>query len=208
MRETPRPQSELYRSVTGTSVHRRSRYGNRGKFCPRGLRRQLPAYAAVTRSASAASLASFIDRDRAALDIGVDLGIYTRHFAKFSRRVIAFEANPDSAAAATRFLGRSATIHWVALSSTNGAGQLRIPLRAGKLTTALGTVSAANFLGDAAFTTIEVPLRQARRFRPSFGRVHQARDRVNLLPFALPVTRLGGALTVLVALQAATVLQP
>jgi FkbM family methyltransferase len=112
----------------------------------------------------------FIDRDRAALDIGVDLGIYTRHFAKFSRRVIAFEANPDSAAAATRFLGRSATIHWVALSSTNGVGQLRIPLRAGKLTTALGTVSAANSLGNAASITIEVPLRQLDDFAlPSVG---------------------------------------
>jgi Na+/citrate or Na+/malate symporter len=33
------------------------------------------------------------------------------------------------------------------------------------------------------------------------------RVNVNLLPFALLVTRLGGALTVLIALQAATVLQ-
>jgi len=112
----------------------------------------------------------FIDRDRAALDIGVDLGIYTRHFAKFSRSVIAFEANPDIATAAARFLKHSATIHCVALSSTNGVGQLRIPLHAGKLQTPFGTVSAANSLGNAAFSTIEVPLRQLDDFAlPSVG---------------------------------------
>jgi FkbM family methyltransferase len=112
----------------------------------------------------------FIDGDRAVLDIGVDLGIYTRHFAKFSSCVIAFEANPDVAKAAARFLGRSATIHWVALSSANGVGQLRIPLEAGKPTTALGTISATNSLGNAAFNTIEVPLRQLDDFTlPSVG---------------------------------------
>jgi len=112
----------------------------------------------------------FIDRDRAALDIGVDLGIYTRHFAKFSRRVIAFEANPDVATAAARFLGHAATIHWIALSSASGMGQLRIPLQAGKPTTALGTVSATNLLGNAAFNTIEVPLKPLDDFAlPSVG---------------------------------------
>jgi FkbM family methyltransferase len=112
----------------------------------------------------------FIDPDRAALDIGVDLGIYTRHFAKFSSSVIAFEANPDVAKAATRFLGHSATIHWAALSSSSGVGQLRVPLQGGKPTTALGTVSTANSLGNASFSTIEVPLRQLDDFAlPSVG---------------------------------------
>jgi FkbM family methyltransferase len=112
----------------------------------------------------------FIDRDRAVLDVGVDVGIYTRHFAKFSRSVIAFEANPHVATEAARFLGPSATIHCVALSSTNGVGQLRIPLQAGKPTTSLGTVAAANSLGNAAFSTIEVPLRQLDDFAlPSVG---------------------------------------
>jgi FkbM family methyltransferase len=112
----------------------------------------------------------FIDPDRAALDIGVDLGIYTRHFAKFSSTVIAFEANPDSAKAAARFLGHSATIHWAALSSSNGVAQLRIPVQGGKPATALGTVSTTNSLGNAIFNTIEVPLRRLDDFAlPSVG---------------------------------------
>jgi FkbM family methyltransferase len=130
----------------------------------------LLVYKRFVRSPQAEREIDIIDRDRAALDIGVDLGLYTRHFAKFSRSVIAFEANPDIATAAARFLGHSATIHWVALSSTNGVGQLRIPLHAGKLQTPLGTVSAANSLGNAAFSTIEVPLRQLDDFAlPSVG---------------------------------------
>jgi hypothetical protein len=49
-------------------------------------------------------------------------------------------------------------------------GQLRIPLHAGKLQTPLGTISAANSLGNAAFSTIEVPLRQLDDFAlPSVG---------------------------------------
>ena len=36
----------------------------------------------------------YISADRAAVDIGVHLGFYTRHFTRFAKSVIGIEANP------------------------------------------------------------------------------------------------------------------
>jgi FkbM family methyltransferase len=103
----------------------------------------------------------YIDPGRAALDIGVHIGIYARHFAKYAKCVIGFEANPNSAAFAKRSLSGVATIEWVALSSEAGTGLLRIPVEEtnGTDLVALGTLSHTNNLNKLRFREIVVPIR-------------------------------------------------
>jgi FkbM family methyltransferase len=102
----------------------------------------------------------FIDRQRAALDIGVHLGMYARHFAKFASSVIGFEANPESATFARRALQGIAAIEWVALSSQPGQGVLRVPLLGiNDSEPMLGTISDANRLQGRLCREISVPMR-------------------------------------------------
>ena len=107
----------------------------------------------------------FVDPNRAALDVGVHIGMYTRHLARYSRSVIGFEANPDSAAFAKRSLSRIATIEWVALSSKQGTSILRVPFdNAGDEESALGTLSPLNALGHRPYREIRVPSRRLDDF--------------------------------------------
>ena len=103
----------------------------------------------------------YINPDRAALDIGVHLGVYARHFTKYTKCVLGFEANPNSAAFARRSLSGLATIEWVALSSEAGTGLLRIPtVEANRADlVALGTLSRTNRLGGLRFQEVVVPVR-------------------------------------------------
>ena len=73
----------------------------------------------------------FVDPNRAALDIGVHSGMYTRHLARYAKCVFGFEANPDSADFAARCLRNVATIVPVALSDRDGFASLRIPVHGG-----------------------------------------------------------------------------
>jgi FkbM family methyltransferase len=107
----------------------------------------------------------FIDRQRSALDVGVHLGMYTRHFARFARSVIGFEANPESANLARQALQGIATIEWVALSSESGYGTLRVPLLGVDGTEpALGTLSEANKLQGRSHREVQVPIRRMDDF--------------------------------------------
>jgi FkbM family methyltransferase len=106
----------------------------------------------------------YIDPKRAAVDIGVHLGFYSRHFAKYASSVIGFEANPDSATFAKRSLAGLATIEWVALSSEAGTGQLRIPVGTSGGEAALGTLSHTNQLDGRRFLEVSVPVRTLDEF--------------------------------------------
>jgi FkbM family methyltransferase len=113
-----------------------------------------------------------IDPGRAALDIGVHIGIYARHFAKYAKCVIGFEANPNSAAFAKRSLSGLATIEWVALSSEAGSGLLRIPIEEtnGTDLVAFGTISHINKLNGLRFREVVVPARALDDFNlPAVG---------------------------------------
>jgi len=102
----------------------------------------------------------FVDPKRAALDVGVYLGMYTRHFAKYAKEVIGFEANPDCADLARRSLRGIATIEWVALSSEQGTAVLRVPIDgADGSEAALGTVSRRNTLRGFRYREISVPMK-------------------------------------------------
>jgi FkbM family methyltransferase len=105
----------------------------------------------------------YIRADRAAIDVGVHLGFYTRHFTRFAKSVIGFEANPASAQFAQSVFGKSVRIEWSALSSDAGSATLRIPVRVGDVA-ALGTISDANSLGGHQFTEVSVPKKRLDDF--------------------------------------------
>jgi FkbM family methyltransferase len=105
----------------------------------------------------------YISADRAALDIGVHLGFYTRHFTRFAKSVIGFEANPASAKFAQTVFGKSVRIEWSAISSDQGSATLRIPVTMGDVA-ALGTISEANPLGGHQFTEVVVPKKRLDDF--------------------------------------------
>jgi FkbM family methyltransferase len=102
----------------------------------------------------------FVDPNRHAIDAGVHLGMYTRRFSELAKGVIAFEANPDSAAFARRSLGHLARIEAVALSSEAGTARLRVPLRPEGAMPWAGTISADHALYDLEYRTVEVPTRR------------------------------------------------
>jgi FkbM family methyltransferase len=105
----------------------------------------------------------YISADRAAIDVGVHLGFYTRHFTRFAKSVIGFEANPASAKFAQSVFGKSVRIEWSAISSEGGSATLRIPVTMGDVA-ALGTISDANSLGGHEFTEVVVPKRRLDDF--------------------------------------------
>jgi FkbM family methyltransferase len=108
---------------------------------------------------------TFVDPSKAALDIGVFLGMYTRHLSRYAKNVIGFEANPELARFAKRSLHKVARIEWVALSSEQGMAVLRVPIHGTSGGEAgYGTISASNRLGGARYDEILVPTRTLDSF--------------------------------------------
>jgi FkbM family methyltransferase len=107
-------------------------------------------------------IGTIIPKDKLTIDVGVHLGFYSRHFARFAPEVLAFEANPASTQAATRLLPAKVKIENVALSDANGTVALRVPLEGAKKggEAALGTLAPTNELAGAAFKSIPVTTRR------------------------------------------------
>jgi FkbM family methyltransferase len=106
-------------------------------------------------------IGTIIPKNTLVIDVGVHLGFYSRHFARFTSQVLAFEANPASAQAATRLLPVKVKIESIALSDVNGTVALRVPLEGAKGgEAALGTLAPTNELAGAAFKSIPVTTRR------------------------------------------------
>lgn len=108
---------------------------------------------------SALVLPELCDPRRVSIDVGANLGGYTWLMHRLSRRVIAFEPNPDLAARLVAL--NRATLKWsisaqnVALSNHSGATTLRIPLTEhGR-----STIEAANRLHGQEVRRVTVRVR-------------------------------------------------
>jgi FkbM family methyltransferase len=107
-------------------------------------------------------LKELIDPERYAIDVGVHLGMYTRHMARYAKGVFAFEANPESAALVEKCLGHlpGVKLQCCAISSEVGIATLRIPLSgANGAEAALGTISVKNPIVGQPTRSVEVPAR-------------------------------------------------
>jgi len=104
---------------------------------------------------------NLIPPDKLVIDVGVHLGFYSRHFARFAAQVLSFEANPASAKEAARMLPANVRIENVALSDENSTVQLRVPIAgAGGGEAALGTLAPSNNLSGTAFRSVPVTARR------------------------------------------------
>ncbi len=75
-------------------------------------------------------LSEIVPRDRIAVDVGANKGVYTRILAELVTHVHAFEPNPKAYRWLNRALPENVTAHQLALSNHDGNGNLYIPKKA------------------------------------------------------------------------------
>jgi FkbM family methyltransferase len=96
------------------------------------------------------------------VDIGASEGVYSHVLAGLSRRVHAFEPNPDLYRRLLAAVPDNVTVHNAALSDRSGVATLRLPLESG-----LATIETANLLDPAEtgpISTMEVETRTLDSF--------------------------------------------
>jgi FkbM family methyltransferase len=84
----------------------------------------------------------FCDKEKIAIDVGANMGIYSYYMAKYSKRVIAFEPNTDLWRHLRRLLGPDFHLEAAALSGTSSTASMRIDTR----NTGVGTIEEKNDL--------------------------------------------------------------
>lgn len=86
----------------------------------------------------------FCRRDRAAIDVGANEGLFSLYLAKHAGCVHAFEPNPSCIARLQRLLPRRVMLRQVAASDTAGRAELRFD----PTNTGIGTIETENRLHD------------------------------------------------------------
>jgi FkbM family methyltransferase len=86
----------------------------------------------------------FLSRDKIAIDVGANFGLFTSVLARRSKKVIAFEPNPLCARHLGKVMPRNCEIIAKAVSDRTGIAHLRIPVSQGVAMHALGAVDKAN----------------------------------------------------------------
>jgi FkbM family methyltransferase len=86
----------------------------------------------------------FLSRDRIAMDVGANVGLFTSVLARHSKKVIAFEPNPACARHLAEVLPRNCEVIAKAVSDTVGTTTLRVPVSRGIAMDALSTIETAN----------------------------------------------------------------
>lgn len=84
------------------------------------------------------------DRDRVAVDVGANIGLFVPFLQHFSKRCYAFEPNPDCAKLLRERFGNRLIVEECALSDRNGSTELFIPEVESEERSALGTIESSN----------------------------------------------------------------
>jgi FkbM family methyltransferase len=104
----------------------------------------------------------FLAKDKIAVDVGANVGLFTSVLARYSKRVIAFEPNPALARHLAKVAPRNCDVMAQAVSDREGTTTLRVPLANGIAMNALATISATNRFETETrateFATHDVPM--------------------------------------------------
>lgn len=100
-------------------------------------------------------LPDFVPRDRVAIDVGANKGVYTHLLATLVPHVHAFEPNPKAYRWLTRSLPANVTPHRVALSDKDGDSLLYVPKHSGGYSNQHGSLSEATATAPHGAVPIE-----------------------------------------------------
>jgi FkbM family methyltransferase len=107
---------------------------------------------------------AYCNREAAVIDVGANMGIFSRWMAKHASHVHSFECNPNLFTYLDSFLPGNTTLHKYALSSTPGKQTLRFD----PANTGIGTIEQSNLLdrnpGIKTVTGVDVNVRRLDDF--------------------------------------------
>lgn len=101
----------------------------------------------------------YVPKERLAIDVGGNIGIYTYHMRRLARAVITFEPNPLYAAR-LRSIGLGRRLEEVALSDRAGAAELRVPMWEGREDPGMASLETGAVPEAILARTVRVPLRR------------------------------------------------
>jgi FkbM family methyltransferase len=103
-------------------------------------------------------LSRIVRRGDITVDVGANLGLYTRALARQSRKVHAFEPSPHMAEFLRRTSASNVAVHEMALSDRGGDAELLIPRERGELSYSLASLEPDIARSAADVTSHKVPL--------------------------------------------------
>jgi FkbM family methyltransferase len=110
--------------------------------------------------AEVALLDRIVPSNRVSVDVGANLGLYTRRLARLSRHVIAFEPAQKTAAILKRTLPRNVVVHEIALSDRSGVASLRMPYDGETVAHGLASIEPLAANRENAVKSLTVPVRR------------------------------------------------
>ncbi|QUD89301.1 FkbM family methyltransferase [Phenylobacterium montanum] len=110
----------------------------------------------VTGEYELRELPRYVRRNAVSVDVGGNIGVYTFHLGRLSRKVITFEPNPDYVSQIKALGVRNGEIEQVALSEQAGEAELRIPALEGGEAPGMASLSEMAVPDGACLRTIHV----------------------------------------------------
>jgi FkbM family methyltransferase len=110
----------------------------------------------VTGEYELRELPRYVRRNALSVDVGGNIGVYTFHLGRLSRKVITFEPNPDYVAQIKALGVRNNEIEQVALAGQVGEAELRIPALADGEAPGMASLSETAVPDDSCLRTIHV----------------------------------------------------
>jgi FkbM family methyltransferase len=104
-------------------------------------------------------LPTYVPKDRIAIDVGGNTGVYSFHLGRLARDLVIFEPNPAYVDRLKK-VGFARQLQEVALSDHTGEATLRIPMWEGKEDAGMGSLETTAVPAEVMARSIKVPIRR------------------------------------------------
>jgi FkbM family methyltransferase len=110
-------------------------------------------------------LRKYVPRNKIAIDVGGNIGVYTYHLSRLAKQVVTIEPNPDYCSMLAALNLKNVRLERVALSSRSGVASLRVPSVHGLPDTGMASLESTAVSDDELHSCLEVPVRTLDSYR-------------------------------------------